>query len=125
MSSLIVSMKNEKLKNWLGEPMVFTTLLPDGTQQSEEADLASVIKSFLRQRDPMTQHSPVVKSLEDAERVRIIGMALQEQTDGVLKLPFGEHKWLMAKVKEVGYRFMPNDVTIFIEALEHGQNSNV
>ena len=78
----------------------------------------------MRARDPNGQ-SLVVKSLEDAQHVRVIGMALQEHKDGVLRIPFGEHKWLVDKAKEVGFRFLPNDIPTLIDALEAGQKTNV
>ena len=67
----------------------------------------------------------MVKSLEDAERVRSIGRSLQAADDGVLRIPFSDHKWLIAKAKEVGWRFLPNDITLLIEALEAGQKANM
>ena len=124
-TELIVTIKNEELTNWLGDPLTISTLQPDGSVISAHANVAEVVKNLLRSRDPQNGQSLVVKNLEDAERVRVLGMALREATDGVLRIPFGEHKWLVEKAKEVGFRYLPNDITIFIEALESGQKANI
>lgn len=120
---LLVSIKNDKLSNWLGDPLTITTQEADGSLKTTHADVADIIKNFMRARGQDGQ-SLVVKSLEDAQRVRVIGMALQEHEDGVLRIPFGEHKWLVDKAKEVGFRFLPNDIPTLIDALEAGQKTN-
>lgn len=115
---LLVSIPNEKLSNWLGEPMKASL---DGA--NVDVTVSELTKLFLRGRDAQGQ-SLVVKSLEDAQRVRDIGRCLQAVEDGVLRIPFGDHKWLLEKAKEVGFRLLPNDITLFIEALEAGQKTN-
>ena len=124
-TELMVSIENVKQQNWLGDPLNLSTQQLDGSYMSVHADVTDLVKSFLRARDNQSGQSLVVKSLEDSERVRVIGMALRDTTNGVLQMPFGEHKWLVDKAKEVGWRFLPNDASIFIEALQAGQKANV
>ena len=116
---LLVSIPNVKVLNWLGAPLQVSV-----DNVPADVDVAELTKLFLRSRDAQGQ-SLVVKRLEDAERVRSIGRSLQALDDGVLRIPFGDHKWLVDKAKEVGFHCLPNDITLFIEALESGQKANV
>lgn len=122
--AFLVTVPNEKLFNWLGEPLIMVTQEADGSTSRTHVDVVETVKNFLRSRDPQNGQSLVVKSLDDADHVRAIGLALVASTDGVLALPFGDHKWIVGKAKEVGFRFLPNDVSILIEALEAGQRAN-
>ena len=118
-TELLVSIPNGKVGNWLGEPLKISM---DGVLS--EVDVTELTKLFLRSRATDGQ-SLVVKSLEDAQHVRDVGRSLQATDDGVFRLSFGDHKWLLDKAKEIGFRFLPNDITLFIEALEAGQKANV
>ncbi len=107
---------NSPLDSVFGGPLMLRDMDEAGRVVSEHADLKAVLTVILRARDSQGQ-SRAVKGLDDAARVQTIGKALQ-QADGFIELPTGDFKWLMSRVKEVGWQIFPTDISIIVDAME-------
>lgn len=107
---------NTPLDSVFGGPLILRDMDEAGRVVSEHADLKSALTVILRARDSQGQ-SRVVKGLDDANKVQSIGKELQS-SDGFIELPSGDFKWLMSRVKEVGWQIFPTDISTIVDAME-------
>lgn len=107
---------NCSLDSVFGGPLMLRDMDEANRIVSEHADLKAALTVILRARDTQGQ-SRVVKGLDDANRVQSIGKVLQ-QSDGFIELPSGDFKWLISRVKEVGWQVFPTDISTIVDAME-------
>ena len=111
-----IKVDNCSLDSVFGGPLILRDMDESGRVISEHADLKSALTVILRARDSQGQ-SRVVKSLDDAARIQTIGKALQ-QADGFIELSSGDFKWLVSRVKEIGWQVFPTDISTIVDAMD-------
>lgn len=108
---------NISLDSVFGGPLMLRDMDEAGRMVSEQADLKLALTVILKSRDTQGQ-SRVVKGLDDSDRIQTIGKALQ-QADGFIELPSGDFKWLMSRVKEIGWQIFPTDISTIVDAMDN------
>lgn len=107
---------NNPLESVFGGPLLLRDMDEAGRVVSEHADLKAALTVILKARDSQGQ-SRVVKGQDDSDRIQSIGKCLQS-ADGFIELPSGDFKWLMSRVKEIGWQVFPTDISTIVDAME-------
>tara|TARA_Y100000310_G_scaffold326348_1_gene391135 strand:+ start:343 stop:756 length:414 start_codon:yes stop_codon:yes gene_type:complete len=118
-NKLLVKLSNVKPSNVFGEPFRITSVDDEGNARLEHVDVARIIKVFLRSVDRRTGQNLVVKSHDDSARARTIGAAVQS-ANKMVTLSVGDHRWLVTKMKELGWMAFPTDADMLLELFENG-----
>lgn len=111
-----ITVKNVDLESVFGGSLILRDVDDAGRIVSEAINLKTALAVILKARDSQGQ-SRVVKGLDDANRVQSIGKALQS-ADGVIEMASGDFKWLMTKVREIGWQIFPTDISTIVDTME-------
>jgi hypothetical protein len=116
-SDLLVKLHNSLLIDFVGLPFNLSRVSEQGGLETYQATLSDAVLFFLRYPGADGRNL-IVKSADDSERARTLGISIRS-ANHYLEIAKGEHKWLMAKAKELAWQAFPTDAPIFVEALEN------